>query len=157
SRKLFIEKQEAIRQLPSVSLWNKAETAKYARFHSPRPCDGGGQFIDHLISAGEQLVPDGEAEHELTIAPSTPPKSGHSCPEWVISGQNDTQGLCPLYPQSGQTGEGSTCPLCAISVLTRCSKKPRYSVIWSARASSVGGTSRGIRGTGVTEYSARIA
>src|SRR5262245_4481130 len=50
-------------------------------------------------------------------------------------------------PQSGQSADMLPCPLRAKSDRTQRSKKRRYSVIWSARASSVGGTSRGIRGT----------
>ena len=51
-------------------------------------------------------------------------------------------------PQSGHRSARRECPLSAKSALTRCSKKDRYSIPSSARVSSVGGTSRGIRGTG---------
>src|SRR5262249_19781413 len=63
----------------------------------------------------------------------------------------------PLCLRKRTNADISACPLCANSDRTQRSKKRRYSVIWSARASSVGGTSRGIRGTGVTEYLAGIA
>ena len=49
-------------------------------------------------------------------------------------------------PQSGHRSARRECPLSAKSALTRCSKKDRYSIPSSARVSSVGGTSRGIRG-----------
>ena len=45
-------------------------------------------------------------------------------------------------PKSGQTGDVAECPLCAKSGLMQCSKKDRYSIASSARASSVGGTSK---------------
>src|SRR5215471_16102750 len=59
--------------------------------------------------------------------------------------------FCKLHmrrftPESGQIADVSGCPLCANSDGTQRSKN-LYSVTSSARASSVGGTSRGIRGT----------
>ena len=50
----------------------------------------------------------------------------------------DPDGRLEKRTNTGMSG----CPLCAISVLTRRSKKARYSITSSACASSVGGTSR---------------
>src|SRR5215471_16862356 len=46
-------------------------------------------------------------------------------------------------PERGQIADISVCPLCANRALTRRSKKHRYSITSSARASNIGGTSSG--------------
>jgi hypothetical protein len=56
--------------------------------------------------------------------------------------REDTAGYVRFAPKSGPIADGSVGLLCANRVLTRCSKKPRYSITPSARASRVGGTSR---------------
>src|SRR5262249_16590076 len=64
--------------------------------------------------------------------------------------------FCKLHmrrftPESGQIADVSGCPLCANSDGTQRSKN-LYSVTSSAGGSRVGGTARGIRGTGFMEY-----
>jgi hypothetical protein len=79
-------------------------------------------LFDHLVGEGE-------------LSRSTAFSSFHS-----INSRGGRRSLANVRfaTESGQLADISICPLCANSDLTRRSKKPRYSIIWSARATSVG-------------------
>src|SRR5262249_39887016 len=64
-------------------------------------------------------------------------KSAGSCPVWVNCVGGDQSGRAAYVrfaPESGQIADVSGCQLCANSVLTRRSKKHRYSITSSAMA-----------------------
>src|SRR5262249_32354812 len=91
---------------------------------------------------------------ELLLSTLSPPHHGSTPANHLSIRRNhgspvaSTTVLQHIPPQSGHRSARRECPLSAKSALTRCSKKDRYSIPSSARVSSVGGTSRGIRGTG---------
>src|SRR5262245_57498197 len=58
-------------------------------------------------------------------------------PLWSKPDEAALGGHVRFLPQSGHRELGSTCPLCANRDLAHCSKRHRYSITSSARASSV--------------------
>src|SRR5215471_19716143 len=69
-------------------------------------------------------------------------QEGVQCPLWVISGHLQRTSSCPLYPRKRHQTRHMGMSARAKSRLMPCSKKDRYSITLSARASTLDGNAR---------------